>query len=105
MNAQTIRPDYLKGDTGYTVIVIDEPASHVRRTTLNRSDKRNALNHALRGEILQALRTGDMNPEVHVQIIRGAGSCFPLDVILVVATKVRICLFYCRGLKGSGRAM
>jgi len=76
MNAQANRPDYLKGDSGYTVIVIDEPAPHVRRITMNRPDKRNALNHALRGEILHALRTGDMNPDVHVQIIRGAGSCF-----------------------------
>ncbi len=76
MNDQTNRPDYLKGDTGYTVILIDEPAPHVRRITMNRPDKRNALNHALRGEILHALRTGDMDPEVHIQIIRGAGSCF-----------------------------
>ena len=70
------RPDYLRDDSGYTVILIDEPVPNVRRITLNRPDKRNALNHALRGEILQALRAGDMNPDVHVQIIRGGGSCF-----------------------------
>lgn len=69
-------PDYLKGDTGYTVVEVDNPAPHVRRVTMNRPDKRNALNHALRGEILHALRTGDMDPEVKVQIIRGAGPSF-----------------------------
>ncbi|SVD52255.1 uncharacterized protein METZ01_LOCUS405109, partial [marine metagenome] len=69
-------PDYLKGDAGYTVILIDNPAPQVRRITMNRPEKRNALNHALRGEVLHALRTGDMDPEVRVQIIRGAGSSF-----------------------------
>ncbi len=70
------RPDYLRGDTGYTVILIDNPAPHVRRITMNRPEKRNALNHALRGELLHALRTGDLDDDVHVQIIRGAGPCF-----------------------------
>ena len=69
-------PEYLKGDTGYTVILIDSPAPKVRRITLNRPEKRNALNHALRGELLHALRTGDLDPDVHVQIVRGAGSSF-----------------------------
>ncbi|MFN8584766.1 MAG: enoyl-CoA hydratase-related protein [Dehalococcoidia bacterium] len=70
------RPDYLRGDTGYTVVLVDMPAPHVRRVTMNRPEKRNALNHALRGEVLHALRTGDMDPDVHVQILRGAGSSF-----------------------------
>ena len=30
----------------YTVVLIDDPAPHVRRVTLNRPEKRNALNHA-----------------------------------------------------------
>jgi enoyl-CoA hydratase len=58
------------------VVLIDEPAPHVRRITLNRPDKRNALNHALRGGILNALREGDADGEVRVQIVRGAGKCF-----------------------------
>jgi enoyl-CoA hydratase len=60
----------------YTVILIDTPAPGVRRITLNRPEKRNALNHALRGDILAALYEGDADPEVRVQIIRGAGPSF-----------------------------
>jgi enoyl-CoA hydratase len=60
----------------YSVILVDDPAPQVRRITLNRPEKRNALNHALRGEVLHALQEGDANPEVRVQIVRGAGKCF-----------------------------
>jgi len=58
------------------VVLTDEPAPHVRRITLNRPEKRNALNHALRGGILQALQEADQAPEVRVMIVRGAGKCF-----------------------------
>ena len=64
------------GEAGYQVVLIDEPAEGIRRITLNRPDKRNALNHALRGEVLHALQRGDADERVRVQIIRGAGSCF-----------------------------
>jgi enoyl-CoA hydratase len=60
----------------YTVVLIDDPAPGVRRVTLNRPEKRNALNHALRGEIIAALQEADDDPQVHVSIVRGAGSCF-----------------------------
>jgi enoyl-CoA hydratase len=60
----------------YSVILVDEPAPQVRRITMNRPEKRNALNHALRGEVLHALERGDADPEVRVQIVRGAGKCF-----------------------------
>jgi enoyl-CoA hydratase len=60
----------------YTVVLIDNPAPHVRRVTLNRPDKRNALNHALRGEIVRALQEADQDPEVRVMIVRGAGKSF-----------------------------
>jgi enoyl-CoA hydratase len=59
-----------------SVVLVDDPAPHVRRVTLNRPEKRNALNHALRGGILRALEAGDADPEVRVQIVRGAGKCF-----------------------------
>ena len=60
----------------YTVILVDEPAEGVRRITLNRPEKRNALFHTLRGEILAALREADHDDSVRVSVIRGAGKSF-----------------------------
>ncbi|WP_421932829.1 enoyl-CoA hydratase-related protein [Phenylobacterium sp.] len=58
------------------ILLTDDPVPHVRRITLNRPAKRNALSNALRGEIFQALEAGDRDPEVRVMILRGAGTCF-----------------------------
>ncbi|HAP75786.1 MAG TPA: enoyl-CoA hydratase [Acidimicrobiaceae bacterium] len=58
------------------VLVVDEPADRVRRLTLNRPHKRNALNDALRGALFDELRAADKDASVSVVIIRGAGSCF-----------------------------
>jgi enoyl-CoA hydratase len=58
------------------VVLIDDPAPHVRRVTLNRPEKRNALNHALRGGIVRGLQEADQDPEIRVMIVRGAGKCF-----------------------------
>jgi len=58
------------------VLLIDDPAPGVRRLTLNRAEKRNALNNALRGAILAALETADRDPAIRVSILRGAGPCF-----------------------------
>ena len=63
-------------DKEYSVVIVDEPAPGVRRVTMNRPEKRNALNHTLRGEILHALYMGDADPDVRVQIVRGAGPAF-----------------------------
>jgi enoyl-CoA hydratase len=62
--------------SGSGVLLIDNPAPHVRRLTLNRPEKRNALSNELRGELFAALDAADVDPEVRVTIIRGAGSCF-----------------------------
>ena len=58
------------------VVLTDDPAPQVRRITLNRPEKRNALNHALRGGIIEALQEADQDPAVRVMIVRGAGKCF-----------------------------
>ena len=58
------------------LILIDEPSPNVRRLTLNRPAKRNALSNALRGELFAALEAADRDSEVRVIVIRGAGSCF-----------------------------
>jgi len=60
----------------YSLILLDDPAPMVRRITLNRPEKRNALNATLRREILTATRELDRDPEVRVTVIRGAGKCF-----------------------------
>lgn len=58
------------------VLLVDDPVDGVRRLTLNRPDKRNALNHPLRGAILDALVDADVDESVRVTVIRGAGTCF-----------------------------
>jgi enoyl-CoA hydratase len=58
------------------LILADDPAPFVRRLTLNRPDKRNALSNALRGELYAALEAGDRDGDVRVMILRGAGTCF-----------------------------
>lgn len=62
--------------SGEPVLLVDDPAPHVRRLTLNRPQKRNALSNELRGEIFKALEAGDSDPDIRVMVIRGAGSCF-----------------------------
>ena len=62
--------------TDEPILLTDDPAPHIRRLTLNRPAKRNALSNALRGAIFEALEAADKNPEVRVIILRGAGTCF-----------------------------
>ena len=58
------------------LVLVDDPAPQVRRLTLNRPDKRNALNHPLRGLLISELQRADVDGDVRVTIIRGAGTCF-----------------------------
>ena len=58
------------------LVLVDEPAPRVRRLTLNRPEKRNAISNALRTELYEALHAADRDPDVGVSIIRGAGPCF-----------------------------
>jgi enoyl-CoA hydratase len=60
----------------YEHLLLDDPAPFVRRLTLNRPEKRNAMNATLRREILEALRANDRDDDVRVSIVRGAGKCF-----------------------------
>ena len=62
--------------TDEALILIDEPAPNVRRLTLNRPAKRNALSNTLRGEMFAALEAADRDADVRVIVIRGAGTCF-----------------------------
>lgn len=58
------------------VLLVDEPLPRVRRLTLNRPHKRNALNDELRLALFEALRAADADQSVSVIVIRGAGGCF-----------------------------
>ena len=58
------------------VLLVDNPADGVRRLTLNRPEKRNALSNPLRGALLDALVVADIDDGIRVTIVRGAGSCF-----------------------------
>jgi enoyl-CoA hydratase len=58
------------------LILIDEPLPRVRRITLNRPEKRNALSNLLRMQLFEALEAADRDPSISVSILRGAGSCF-----------------------------
>jgi enoyl-CoA hydratase len=58
------------------LVIVDDPAPGVKRITMNRPEKRNALNHPLRGAILEALYEHDKDESVTVTIIRGAGPSF-----------------------------
>jgi enoyl-CoA hydratase len=60
----------------FETILVDDPAPQVRRLTLNRPDKRNALDNTVRGELFAALQEIDGDEEVRVTILRGAGKCF-----------------------------
>ena len=74
----------------------------MRRITLNRPDKRNALSNALRGAIFAALEAGDRDPDVRVMILRGAGSCFSAGYDLPGQAPLP---YQTAGGEGSGRAM
>ncbi|GAA3392676.1 enoyl-CoA hydratase-related protein [Cryptosporangium minutisporangium] len=58
------------------LLLVDAPADGVRRLTLNRPEKRNALSPALLTALLDALRAHDADPDIRVTIVRGAGACF-----------------------------
>ncbi|MEE9415921.1 MAG: enoyl-CoA hydratase/isomerase family protein [Acidimicrobiales bacterium] len=62
--------------TDFEFIVVDEPTEMVRRVTLDRPEKRNAISTPMRSEIFAALQQHDCDAEVRVTIIRGAGACF-----------------------------
>jgi len=50
--------------------------THVARITLNRPEKMNAMSHQLRAELFHALKHTELNPQINVIIIKGAGRCF-----------------------------
>ena len=58
------------------LVLIDDPRPAVRRLTLNRPDKRNALSNELRDALFAGLRAADADADIRVTVVRGAGGCF-----------------------------
>jgi enoyl-CoA hydratase len=56
--------------------VIYEVKENIAKITMNRPDKRNALNHALLRDLDTAFEQADNDPEVRVVILTGAGKAF-----------------------------
>jgi enoyl-CoA hydratase len=61
---------------GEPLVLVDEPSPGIRRLTLNRPEKRNALFNPLRAALFDALHAADRDDAVRVTIVRGAGTCF-----------------------------
>ncbi|KWX67099.1 enoyl-CoA hydratase [Mycobacterium sp. NAZ190054] len=59
----------------YTSIIYSVE-DRIARITLNRPDKRNAINTALRLELLDALKAAESDDEIRVILIEGAGAGF-----------------------------
>ena len=57
-------------------LLIEDPKPGIRRISLNRPDKRNALCNPLREELFTSLEEADADLEVKVIILSGVGSCF-----------------------------
>ena len=60
----------------WSSIVVDRPRERVHRVTLNRPDRRNAIDNVMRGELLDALHRADADDDVRLTVVRGAGKCF-----------------------------
>jgi len=57
-------------------LLIEDPRPGIRRISLNRPDKRNALCNPLREELFNSLEEADADSKVKVIVLSGAGSCF-----------------------------
>jgi enoyl-CoA hydratase/carnithine racemase len=66
-----------------TPLLIEENEGAVRTLTLNRPDKRNALNTALHIELLDAFARADADASVGCLLLAGSGKCFCAGADLV----------------------
>ena len=70
------------------LILVDEPAEHVRRITLNRPEKRNSWNRPLCHAFLESLDIIRADKELKVVITKGAGSVYSSGLDLTFLREV-----------------
>src|SRR5260221_10354238 len=58
------------------LVLADDPRPRLRRLTLNRPEKRNAMSNSVRRVLFDELRRADQDDDVSVIVIRGAGPAF-----------------------------
>src|SRR5258707_13570212 len=58
------------------LVLADDRRPRVRRLTLNRPAKRNAMSNSVRRVLFDELRRADQDDDLHVTVIRGAGPSF-----------------------------
>lgn len=58
------------------LVLVDDPIPAVRRLTLNRPEKRNALSNGLRSLLFRHMREADADPTIRVLVLRGDGVCW-----------------------------
>lgn len=58
------------------VVLVDRPAPHVARLLINRPDKRNAIDHAVRCQLTDAITTLKDAPDVRALVFGGAQGVF-----------------------------
>ena len=58
------------------LVLADDPRPHIRRLTLNRPAKRNAMSNSVRRVLFDELRRADQDHEVNAIVLRGAGPSF-----------------------------
>jgi enoyl-CoA hydratase len=57
-------------------VLVDAPATGLRLITVNRPDRRNALNLAAKSQLVNAIQDAERDPKVRVILLTGAASCF-----------------------------
>lgn len=60
----------------FQYLSLQQPEDGIQWITLNRPEKRNAINNSMRAELFAALQAAESDASVRVNIIRGAGDCF-----------------------------
>jgi enoyl-CoA hydratase len=76
------------GRMSFQHIIVDDPKPRVRRITMNRPEKRNALNNLMRTEIFDVLQAADRDPDISISIIRGAGMSFSAGYDLAADNRI-----------------